>query len=205
MSQNIHPIPIGRLNSTLGSSRPGEVSVDGDAIDGEGPTLDPSGALEVLDLSPDLVRHAFHEHVGLQRWVRQDGVTSNRTLEYCSGKQRTRCGCNRRGSAGQLTLTRSSLRARRESRVPTRRSGTLNCARGRGGSGTASFPDDSGEGEVAYPVERGVEGVAGDIVLQARPDRARGGAGRLHGEGDDPVTGCHLRHRRRAGRERVGA
>jgi hypothetical protein len=46
--------------------------------------------------------------------------------------------------------------------------------------------------------------VAGDAVLQARPERARGGAGGLHGEGDDPVTGCHRRHRLRAGRERVG-
>jgi hypothetical protein len=36
-------------------SRPSEVGVDGDAVDGEGPGLDPSGALEVLDLPPDLV------------------------------------------------------------------------------------------------------------------------------------------------------
>jgi hypothetical protein len=49
-----------------------------------------------------------------------------------------------------------------------------------------------------YPVQRGVEGVAGDAILQARPKRGRGGAGRLHGERDDPVAGCHRRHRRGA-------
>jgi len=60
---------------------------------------------------------------------------------------------------------------------------------------------DSGEGSeggresdrITYPVQRGVEGVAGDGVLQARPQRGRGGAGRLHGERDDPVAGCHRR------------
>jgi hypothetical protein len=53
------------------------------------------------------------------------------------------------------------------------------------------FRRGRGTGVVAYPVQRGVEGVAGDVVLQARPDRARSAAGGLHGEGDDPVTGCH--------------
>jgi len=47
-----------------------------------------------------------------------------------------------------------------------------------------------------YPVQRGVEGVAGDAVLQARPERGCGGAGSLHGERDDPVAGRHRRHRR---------
>lgn len=47
-------------------SRPGEVGVDGDAIDGEGPGLDAPSALEVLDLPPDLVRDALDEDVGLR-------------------------------------------------------------------------------------------------------------------------------------------
>jgi hypothetical protein len=63
------------LESIAGSSRPGEVGVDGDAIDGESPALDPSGTLEVLDLPPDLVRHALDEDVGLR------GETESRRIE----------------------------------------------------------------------------------------------------------------------------
>jgi hypothetical protein len=40
---------------SIAGSRPGEVGVDRNTIDGEGPTLDPSGALEVLNLPLDLV------------------------------------------------------------------------------------------------------------------------------------------------------
>jgi hypothetical protein len=48
-------------------AKPGEVGVDGDAIDGECPALDPSGALEILDLPSDLVRDALHEDIGLRK------------------------------------------------------------------------------------------------------------------------------------------
>jgi hypothetical protein len=55
------------------------------------------------------------------------------------------------------------------------------------------------------PVERRVEGVARDGVLEARPERIGGGARSLHGKRHDPITCGHLRRSRKlAGGEEEG-
>ena len=93
--------------------------------------------------------------------------------------------------------------------MPTRRSGTLNCGREAeeegedGGVGRKEGRKEGGED--AYPVERRVEGVARDGVLEARPERIGGGARSLHGKRHEPITCGHLRRSRKlAGGEEEG-
>jgi hypothetical protein len=95
--------------------------VGGDAVDGEGPALNTFGVLEVLDLPSNLVRHTLHDNIGLWVYRQTHDDTEPEPSAWASRRAKS-------GKRVRRTLTRSSLRARSESRVSTRSSGTLNYA-----------------------------------------------------------------------------
>jgi len=51
-------------------SKPSQVGIHGDTVNGEAAAVHARNSLELLNLAPDLVRHSFHEIVRLKhnRW-----------------------------------------------------------------------------------------------------------------------------------------